>query len=76
MPTDKQIFYQIVFGTKSRSNTLSESGRENMYKYIWGIFKKDTYFEFNPSGVGRSSALCSTGFTGGYSKLYPFGVRS
>lgn len=32
----RQIFYQIVFGTKYRETTISETHCEELYKYIWG----------------------------------------
>jgi len=51
MPTYRQILYQIVFGTKNHKNTLSESGLENMYKYIWGIFKKKKCFLYTIGGT-------------------------
>lgn len=35
----RQIFYQIVFGTKHREATISESHSDELYKYIWGIIK-------------------------------------
>jgi putative transposase len=33
----KQIFYQIVFGTKHREPTIAETFEQELYKYIWGI---------------------------------------
>jgi len=36
----RQILYQIVFGTKNRESTISESYSEELYKYIWDIIKK------------------------------------
>lgn len=39
MSTDKQIFYQIIFGTKSRETTLTEAHCKDLYKYIWGVIK-------------------------------------
>jgi REP element-mobilizing transposase RayT len=33
----RQIFYQIVFGTKNREETITEAYCEELYKYIWGI---------------------------------------
>lgn len=35
----RQIFYQIVFGTKHRKKTIAEQNCEQLYKYIWGIIK-------------------------------------
>ncbi len=51
MSTYRQILYQIVFGTKNHSNTLSETGLENMYKYIWGIFRKKKCFLYRIGGT-------------------------
>jgi putative transposase len=36
----RQILYQIVFGTRNREATISESHCEELYKYIWGIVRK------------------------------------
>ena len=35
----RQIFYQIVFGTKDRERTITEEHCEELYKYIWGVIK-------------------------------------
>jgi len=35
----RQIFYQIVFGTKHRKMTIAEQNCEQLYKYIWGIIR-------------------------------------
>ena len=40
MSTYKQIFYQIVFGTKSREATINEEYEKELHKYIWGIINK------------------------------------
>lgn len=39
MGTYRQIFYQIVFGTKNRKPTITKTYEEELYKYIWGIIK-------------------------------------
>ncbi|MFU8843449.1 MAG: IS200/IS605 family transposase [Bacteroidales bacterium] len=39
MSTYTQILYQLVFSTKNNEPTMSESGQENLYKYIQGILK-------------------------------------
>jgi REP element-mobilizing transposase RayT len=39
MGTYRQVFYQIVFGTKHRQPTISREQEEDLYKYIWGIIK-------------------------------------
>jgi REP element-mobilizing transposase RayT len=35
----RQIFYQIVFGTRQREQTITEEHCEELYKYIWGVIK-------------------------------------
>ena len=40
MGTYRQIFYQIVFGTKNRESTINETHENDLYKYIWGIVNK------------------------------------
>lgn len=37
MSTYRQIYYQIVFGTKNREMTIAEEFEQDLYKYIWGI---------------------------------------
>ncbi len=37
MSSYKQIFYQIVFGTKNREATISEQYEHELYKYIWSV---------------------------------------
>ena len=37
MSTFRQIYYQVVFSTKSRENTIAEQYEQELYKYIWGI---------------------------------------
>jgi putative transposase len=39
MGTYRQIFYQIVFGTKHRKPTIAEAYESELYKYIYGIIK-------------------------------------
>ena len=39
MGTYRQIFYQIVFGTKNRKPTIAKANEEELYKYIWGIIR-------------------------------------
>ncbi|MBX3242103.1 MAG: IS200/IS605 family transposase [Chitinophagaceae bacterium] len=39
MSTYRQIFYQIIFGTKNREATISEAFETDLYKYIWGIIE-------------------------------------
>ena len=40
MGTYRQIFYQIVFGTKNREATILETHESELYKYIWGIINE------------------------------------
>ena len=40
MGTYRQIFYQIVFGTKNREKSISETHEQELYKYVWGIINK------------------------------------
>jgi REP element-mobilizing transposase RayT len=37
MSTYTQILYQVVFSTKYRRKTLAKPGREQLFRYIWGI---------------------------------------
>jgi REP element-mobilizing transposase RayT len=39
MGTYRQIFYQVVFSTKNRENTIAETFENELYKYITGIVK-------------------------------------
>ena len=39
MSTYRQIYYQIVFGTKFRRRTISRMHDEELYKYIAGIIE-------------------------------------
>lgn len=41
MSTYKQIFYHIVFSTKYRTPSITEAYETDLYKYIWGIIKKN-----------------------------------
>jgi len=51
MSTYTQIIYQIVFGTKNREHTLTVNGREELYKYIWGILKNKNCHLYRMNGV-------------------------
>lgn len=37
----RRICYHIVFCTKNRKPSLSKHNRKTLYKYIWGIIKRD-----------------------------------
>ena len=39
MSTHTQICYHIVFSTKDRQPALLTDRREDLFRYIWGIFK-------------------------------------
>lgn len=47
----RQIFYQIVFGTKHRKPTIAEKNCEQLYKYIWGIVKNNKCKLYRINGV-------------------------
>jgi putative transposase len=49
MGTYRQIFYQIIFGTKNRKPTISKTNDEELYKYIGGIInnKKCKLYQIN-----------------------------
>jgi putative transposase len=51
MSSYRQIFYQIVFGTKHRKATIAEGYCENLYKYIWGIIKNKNCTLYRINGV-------------------------
>ena len=40
MSTFTQIYYHIVFSTKNREPVLRSDGREELFRYIWGIDEK------------------------------------
>ena len=39
MSTFTQILYHIVFSTKHRERTLSQTHRPDLFKYIWGVIE-------------------------------------
>lgn len=51
MSSYRQIFYQIVFGTKFRKPTIEESHCEELYKYITGIIKNKNCKPYRINGV-------------------------
>ena len=51
MSSYKQIYYQIVFGTKHRKPTIAESHCEELYKYISGIIKNNKCKLYRINGV-------------------------
>jgi REP element-mobilizing transposase RayT len=51
MSSFKQIYYQIVFGTKYRKPTIAEAHCEELYKYIWGIIQNKKCKLYRINGV-------------------------
>ncbi|NTS39450.1 IS200/IS605 family transposase [Flavisolibacter sp. BT320] len=51
MGTYKQLFYHIVFATKNREPTLTQSNQEALYKYIWGIIKNKHCHLYRIGGI-------------------------
>ena len=51
MSTYTQIFYQIVFCTKNREQTLTKPNREELFKYISGILKNKNCHLYRINGV-------------------------
>jgi len=51
MSTYTQIIYQIVFSTKNRKMTLTASKRDELYKYISGIFQNKKCHLYRIGGV-------------------------
>ena len=41
MGTYRQIFYQIIFGTKHRESSINEKNESELYQYIWGVLKNN-----------------------------------
>lgn len=51
MSSYRQIFYQIVFGTKYRKPTLEEAHCKQLYEYIWGVVKNKQCHLYRINGV-------------------------
>ena len=51
MSTYTQILYQIVFGTKNRERTLTQSNRQELFKYISGIIENKKCHLYRINGV-------------------------
>ena len=47
----RQILYHIVFGTKHRKATITETHSKALYTYIWGIIKNKKCKLFRINGV-------------------------
>ena len=51
MSTYKQIFYQIIFGTKNRQLTIARDYDTELYKYIYGIIKNKNCKLYRINGI-------------------------
>ena len=51
MSSYRQIYYQIVFGTKHRLPTIPESHCAELYRYISGIIKNKNCKPYRTNGV-------------------------
>jgi putative transposase len=51
MSSYRQIYYQIIFGTKYRSPTIAEEHSEELYKYISGIVKAKKCLLYQINGI-------------------------
>ncbi len=51
MSTYRQIYYQIVFGTKYRQPTINEAHDIELYKYIYGIIKNKKCKLYRINGI-------------------------
>lgn len=51
MSTYTQILYQVVFSTKNREKTMINEGQKDLYRYLWGILKKQNCHLYRINGV-------------------------
>ena len=51
MGTYRQIYYQIVFGTKHRKPTIAKEYDVELYKYIYGIIKNKNCKLYRINGI-------------------------
>jgi putative transposase len=51
MSTYKQIFYQIVFGTKHRRPTINAEAEKALHNYIYGIIKNKNCHLYRINGM-------------------------
>jgi len=51
MGSYRQIFYQIVFGTKYRECTIEEKHCEELYRYISGVIKNNKCHLYRINGM-------------------------
>ena len=51
MSSFRQIYYQIVFGTKWRRPVIAEAHCKDLYKYIWGIVQNNNCRLYQINGI-------------------------
>lgn len=51
MGTYRQIYYQIVFGTRNREKTISDKDSELLYRYVWGVLHHHKCVAYAVNGV-------------------------
>lgn len=51
MATFTQIYYHIIFSTKNREQALNSGKRENLFRYINGIFKNNKCILYQINGT-------------------------
>ncbi|MEO6669624.1 MAG: IS200/IS605 family transposase [Ferruginibacter sp.] len=51
MGTYRQIYYQIVFGTKYRKPTINPQYDDDLYRYIWGIIENKKCKLYRINGI-------------------------
>ncbi len=47
----RQVYYQIVFGTKDHEQTINQENCEDLYRYIWGIIRKKNCKLYRINGI-------------------------
>ena len=51
MGTYRQIYYQLVFGTKNRQPTIAKEYDVELYKYIYGVIKNKNCKLYRINGI-------------------------
>ena len=51
MASYRQILYHLTFHTKNSDKVLSNSGNDELYKYIWGVLKNNNCKLYRINGV-------------------------
>jgi len=51
MGTYHQLFYQIVFGPKDRRPVINPAHDKDLYKFIWGVTKKNNCTLYQINGI-------------------------